>query len=99
MQRKFLLFCLLSYFFSLHSEGQNVTFNASANRNSTTANVHLCLRTKDANDNKVSVKFYGRKKSIASSTALDEAIATTGKFTIILLPDTQYYTAEPQGTN
>jgi hypothetical protein len=26
-------------------------------------------------------------------------LPTTGKFAIILLPDTQYYTAEPQGTN
>jgi len=45
----------------------------------------LCTTVSDADNDQLRVRYYGRKK------------ATTGKFTIIMLPDTQNYTFEPQG--
>src|SRR4051794_26022030 len=39
------------------------------------------------------VKLHGQIKG------MNIAGTATGKFTIVLLPDTQFYTAEPQGTN
>jgi len=56
-----------------------------------TTNTNLSLTVADPENDKLRVRFYGRKKNTTTTT--------TGKFTIILLPDTQYYTAEPQGTN
>lgn len=41
----------------------------------------------DPNNDRLKLRFYGRKK------------LTKEKFTIILIPDTQFYTAEPQGKN
>src|SRR5436305_989392 len=43
------------------------------------------------------VKIPGRVSN--DNVTLTATAATTGKFTIVLLPDTQFYTAEPQGTN
>lgn len=61
-------------------------------------NRNLCLKLASSNSDKLSVRFYGRKKSTVDNTAV-AAATVAGNFTIILLPDTQYYTAEPQGTN
>ncbi len=47
----------------------------------------LCATVNDGNKDKLRVRFYGRKK------------VTKEKFTIVLLPDTQFYTAELQGKN
>ncbi|HXL55660.1 MAG TPA: hypothetical protein VN958_05350, partial [Chitinophagaceae bacterium] len=57
-----------------------------------TTNTNLSITVTDPENDKLRVRFYGRKKNTATT-------ATAGKFTIILLPDTQYYTAEPQGMN
>ncbi len=58
-----------------------------ANNTSTQAsNTNLCVTVSDPENDKLRVRFYGRKKP-------------NKKFTIILLPDTQYYVAEPQGWN
>ncbi len=57
-----------------------------------TTNTNLSITVTDPENDKLRVRFYARKKNLTTTT-------TTGKFTIILLPDTQYYTAEPQGTN
>src|SRR4051794_6366795 len=54
------------------------------------------LKIPDPHNDKSSERFYAGKTSSAFSAA---TAATTGKFTIVLLPDTQFYTAEPQGTN
>lgn len=48
----------------------------------------LCATVSDPNGGNLQVKFYGRRK-----------IATGAKFTVIGLPDTQFYTEEVQGTN
>lgn len=51
------------------------------------ASTTLCVTANDRNRDKLRVQFYGRKKR------------SREKFTIVLLPDTQFYTAEKQGTN
>ncbi|MFI5131523.1 MAG: Ig-like domain-containing protein, partial [Chitinophagales bacterium] len=50
-------------------------------------NPNLCATVSDPNGGTVQVRYFGRAKPANSSE----------KFTIILLPDTQYYTEEPQG--
>ncbi len=55
--------------------------------NITGANASLKATVHDADNDKLQVSFYARPKK------------TGEKFTIVLLPDTQFYTAEPQGTN
>jgi hypothetical protein len=58
--------------------------NGSASSTSPT----ICANVSDPDGGMLRAKFYGRPKT------------TTGqKFTVIMLPDTQFYTAEPQGTN
>jgi hypothetical protein len=54
-------------------------------------NTPLCATVSDPDGGNLTVTYYGRPK-IAP-------VAGNQKFTVILLPDTQYYTAEPQGTN
>ncbi len=56
--------------------------------NSTVSSVNpdICATITDPNGGNLRVRFYGRKKTLASA-----------KFTIIGLPDTQFYTEEPQG--
>jgi hypothetical protein len=56
-----------------------------SNISNTTATLRVTAA--DANNDKLQVTFYARRKK------------TGEKFSIILLPDTQFYTAEPQGTN
>lgn len=51
----------------------------------TAAGTTLCATSSDTNNDDLRIRFYGRKK------------ASDAKFTIILLPDTQYYTAESRG--
>ncbi len=52
-------------------------------------NPNLCATVTDPNGGTLQVKYSGRLKTTTGSE----------KFTIILLPDTQYYTEEPQGTH
>ena len=54
-------------------------------------NTPLCATVSDPDGGNLTVTYYGRPKVAP--------VATNQKFTVILLPDTQYYTAEPQGTN
>lgn len=48
----------------------------------------LCTTVSDADNTNLEVRFYGRKKTSSGA-----------KFTIVGLPDTQFYTEEVQGTN
>lgn len=50
----------------------------------------ISLTVSDANGDPMTVKLYGRKKTCTS---------TASNFTVIGLPDTQFYTEEPQGLN
>jgi hypothetical protein len=54
----------------------------------TSASPTLCATVSDPNGGNLQVNFYGRKKTTPGA-----------KFTIIALPDTQFYTEEPQGAN
>ncbi|MBL0334030.1 MAG: DNRLRE domain-containing protein [Chitinophagaceae bacterium] len=56
------------------------------NAGSTSPNI--CVTVSDPEGSPLNVKFYGRKKTSSGN-----------KFTIIGLPDTQFYTEEVQGTN
>ena len=56
---------------------------------STTTSPDVCATVSDPNGGNLRVRFYGRKKPAGGS----------GKFTVIMLPDTQYYTEEPQGNH
>lgn len=49
---------------------------------------NICATVSDLNGGNLTVRFYGRKKPVAGA-----------KLTIIGLPDTQFYTEEPQGQN
>lgn len=59
------------------------------NGNASSLNTNICATVTDPNGGNLRVRFYGRKKQIVASS----------KFTIIGLPDTQFYTEEPQGAN
>lgn len=50
----------------------------------------ISVTVSDANGDPMTVKLYGRKKTCTS---------TAPNFTVIGLPDTQFYTEEPQGLN
>ena len=65
--------------------------NPSPANNAPAPSTHpnICTSVSDPNAGDIRVRYYGRKKPTAPNQ----------KFTVILLPDTQYYTAEPQGTN
>jgi hypothetical protein len=52
-------------------------------------NPSLCATVSDPNGGTLQVRYHGRKKPVNGSE----------KFTIVILPDTQYYTEEPQGTH
>src|SRR3954452_16219263 len=93
---KLLMFCLIFYLLIFKREVHDLKFRENDKNNYHAAKVELCLRVANASNDKLHVRFYGRKKNTSIATATN---ATTGKFTIILLPDTQFYTAEPQGTN
>lgn len=73
-------------------QSSNLPPNAPANPSpansaySSPASTTLCATVSDPNNGQLRVRYYGRKKAI-----------TTGKFTIIMMPDTQNYTFEPQG--
>ena len=56
---------------------------------SATTSPNICATVSDPNGGNLRVRFYGRKKPTGGS----------GKFSIIMLPDTQYYTEEPQGNH
>lgn len=91
---RFRLF-LFALFIGVHliscSQSPNQPVNPSpANQAGTNSvNPNLCATVSDPNGGTLQVRYFGRIKTASSST----------KFTIIILPDTQYYTAEPQGTH
>jgi len=68
----------------------NQPTNPSPANNTTASSLNptLCVTVNDPNGGTVRVRYFGRKKPSGGQ-----------KFTVIGLPDTQYYTAEPQGTN
>lgn len=55
--------------------------------NISSASTSLGVTVNDANNDRLKVNFYARRK------------VTGSIFSMVLIPDTQFYTAEPQGTN
>ncbi len=74
--------------FSSQPPNQPINPSPANNALSPSTSPNICATVSDPNGNNLQVRFYGRKKYGAGN-----------KFTIIGLPDTQYYTEEPQGTN
>ena len=72
------------------SQPPNQPLNPSPANNASASSLspNLCVNVSDPNGGTVRVRFFGRKKPSGGQ-----------KFTVIVLPDTQYYTAEPQGTS
>jgi hypothetical protein len=56
---------------------------------SASANPNLCATVSDPNGGTLQVRYFGKRKTTTSGQ----------KFTIVIIPDTQYYTEEPQGNN
>ncbi len=63
--------------------------NPAHNGTAVSLNPDICATVSDPNGGNIRVRFYGRKKQPA----------VVNNFTIIGLPDTQFYTEEVQGTN
>ncbi|HEY0433541.1 MAG TPA: LamG-like jellyroll fold domain-containing protein, partial [Chitinophagaceae bacterium] len=67
--------------------GQPTSPSPANNGSASSLNTSSCAIVSDPDGGKLRVRFYGRKKQSGA------------KFTIIGLPDTQFYTEEPQGAN
>ncbi|MGZ8558046.1 MAG: T9SS type A sorting domain-containing protein [Chitinophagaceae bacterium] len=86
-----LLFCLALIGFTSYSQAPNqpVTPVPAHEGGTGSINPDLCATVSDPNGGTLRVKYSGRAKTTNGSE----------KFTIVLLPDTQYYTEEPQGNH
>lgn len=84
------LFAFLVIANSSYGQPPNQPVNPSPSNNGPAPSTSptICATVSDPNGGNLTVRFYGRKK-----------VAPGAKFTIIGLPDTQYYTEEPQGAN
>ncbi|WP_276501299.1 T9SS type A sorting domain-containing protein [Terrimonas pollutisoli] len=94
MKHKFymLLFLLtVGVYLSCHSQAPAQPTNPDPpDQDITTSNdINLCADISDPNGDLMRVKYFGRTKTSAGSQ----------KFTLVFLPDTQYYTEEPQGNH
>ena len=87
--------CFFLFFYgcisSSYSQAPNQPVNpVPANQaGSVSLNTNLCATVSDPNAGTLQIRYYGRIVPVNGSE----------KFTIILLPDTQYYTEEPQGNH
>ncbi|MGB3006041.1 MAG: LamG-like jellyroll fold domain-containing protein [Chitinophagaceae bacterium] len=74
-----------------NNQAPNQPINPSPanNANSPSTSPNICATVSDPNVDNLTVRFYGRKKVVTPGS----------KFTIIGLPDTQFYTEELPGTN
>ncbi|MEI9908978.1 MAG: hypothetical protein WDO71_04505 [Bacteroidota bacterium] len=91
-ERQFLIFLFINSFIAAsYSQAPNQPVNpAPANQaGSVSINPNVCATVSDPNGGTLQVRYYGRQAPANGSE----------KFTIVLLPDTQYYTEEPQGNH
>src|ERR1700741_1081925 len=95
MRKNFVAQCLLVLFlvcilFQVKSQDPNQPTNPSPPNQgiSSSLSPNVCATVSDPNGGTLRVRLFGRKKPPANST-----------FTVIVTPDTQYYTEEPQGNH
>ena len=87
--------CVFFFFYNFipasYGQAPNQPVNTSpvTQAGSVSINPDLCATVSDPNGGTLQVRYFGRKVPANGSE----------KFTIILLPDTQYYTEEPQGNH
>src|SRR5689334_2471665 len=87
----FFLLAIASFGINAFAQAPNQPINPSpANQaGASSVNPNLCATVSDPNGGTLQVRYFGRLKPANGSQ----------KFSIIVLPDTQYYTEEPQGNN
>jgi hypothetical protein len=78
----------LTVTYATNPPNQPINPSPANNANASTTSPNICATVSDPNSGNLTVRFYGRKKVNANA-----------KTTIIGLPDTQFYTEEPQGQN
>ncbi|MFZ1530367.1 MAG: LamG-like jellyroll fold domain-containing protein, partial [Ferruginibacter sp.] len=78
----------LTITYSIHPPNAPANPQPADNSTASSGSPNLCTTVSDPDAGNLTVKFYGRKKADPNA-----------KFTIIGLPDTQFYTEEPQGQN
>jgi hypothetical protein len=78
----------LTITYSTSPPNQPTNPSPSNNGIATTTSPDICATVSDPNAGNLTVRFYGRKK-----------INANAKLTVIGLPDTQFYTEQPQGQN
>ncbi len=78
----------LTVIYSTSPPNQPTSPSPANNGIAPTTSPDICATVSDPNSGNLTVRFYGRKKVNANA-----------KLTVIGLPDTQFYTEEPQGAN
>jgi len=85
----FSLFATVSFISCGQAPDQPANPSPANQGSANSINPTLCATVSDPNGGTLQVKYFGRVRTAA----------TSNKFTIVLLPDTQYYTEEPQGNH
>lgn len=78
----------LTVTYATNPPNQPINPSPANNANAPSSSPNICATVSDPDAGNLTVRFYGRKKVNANA-----------KTTIIGLPDTQFYTEEPQGQN
>lgn len=78
----------LTVTYATNPPNQPINPSPANNANAPSVSPNICATVSDPDAGNLTVRFYGRKKVNANA-----------KTTIIGLPDTQFYTEEPQGQN
>ncbi len=85
----FLTYSIIAYTGFCQAPAQPVNPLPSDQSGSVSVSPGLCATVSDPNGQTLKVKYSGRIKNTSTSK----------KFTIVMLPDTQFYTEEPQGNH
>ncbi len=86
-----LVFIISGNSLTAYCQAPNLPFNPTPGNQAGSGSVNpsLCATVSDPNGGTLQVRYFGRAKPTNGSE----------KFTIVLLPDTQFYTEEPQGNH
>jgi len=85
----FTLFAAISFISCGQAPNQPTSPSPANQAGSNSISPSLCANVSDPNGETLQVRYFGRIKLPGNSN----------KFTVIFMPDTQYYTEEPQGNN